>query len=273
MTNTAKTKPNPNPTDRTKPNSKEEEQRSGPGAWKRGQKVPGRLGSDLQSRTQINPQHSWDSVFSFLLPWSVCFLSQGVCWQRQRTSPCTTEHNKTSSGFCPRGRLNRLQAAATTAQSPHLKGQGFRSVVKLLATVKGTQPNLKDKTGCDPAAPLPKAEAGAQDLSTAPWLLCPAPPGCRRHQLEEFQLPLGTAWGLHQIKSTADSESGENTGTGCPQDVAEAPSLEAFEGKLAGALRSLLRLELSLLAAGRGVDKMPFEGPFQPAAICESLTS
>jgi len=37
---------------------------------------------------------------------------------------------------------------------------------------------------------------------------------------------------------------------GLPREVVEAPSLEAFKARLDGALSNLIRLKMSLLAAG-----------------------
>lgn len=46
-----------------------------------------------------------------------------------------------------------------------------------------------------------------------------------------------------------------------PRDVVEAPALEAFKGS------NLVKLEMSLITAG-GLEKMAFQGPFQPNAFC-----
>ena len=48
-----------------------------------------------------------------------------------------------------------------------------------------------------------------------------------------------------------------------PREVGDAPSLEAFQARLDGALSKLVWLKMSLLAAG-GLDYTTFKGPLQP---------
>ncbi len=55
-----------------------------------------------------------------------------------------------------------------------------------------------------------------------------------------------------------------------PREAVDAPSLETFQARLAGALSNLIWLEMSLLLAG-GLDWMGFEGPFQPKPFCDSM--
>jgi len=54
-----------------------------------------------------------------------------------------------------------------------------------------------------------------------------------------------------------------------PREVGDVPSLETFQGRLDGALSTLLQLEMSLLIAG-WVDEMAFKGPFQPKPFHDS---
>jgi len=56
-----------------------------------------------------------------------------------------------------------------------------------------------------------------------------------------------------------------------PREVVEAPSLETFQGRLDGALSTLLQWKMSLLTAG-WVDEMASKGPFHPKAFCDQAS-
>ena len=55
-----------------------------------------------------------------------------------------------------------------------------------------------------------------------------------------------------------------------PQEVVDAPSLEAFKVRLDGALSNLIELKTSLLSAG-WLGWMAFKGPSQPKAFYDSV--
>jgi len=55
-----------------------------------------------------------------------------------------------------------------------------------------------------------------------------------------------------------------------PREVVDAPSLEASQARLDGALSNLTQLKMSLLMAG-GLGWVTSEGPFQPKLFCDSL--
>jgi len=57
-----------------------------------------------------------------------------------------------------------------------------------------------------------------------------------------------------------------------PREVVGAPSLEAFQARLDGALSNLMWVKMSLLMAG-GLDQMTFKGPFLPKPSRDSLKS
>jgi len=54
-----------------------------------------------------------------------------------------------------------------------------------------------------------------------------------------------------------------------PSEVVNAPSLEAFQARLDGALSDLIQVQMSLLAAGE-LGWMASAGPFQPKALSDS---
>jgi len=56
-----------------------------------------------------------------------------------------------------------------------------------------------------------------------------------------------------------------------PREVVAAPSLEVFKARLDRALRNVIELKMSLLAAG-GLDKMAFKGLSQPKLLYDSMT-